>query len=630
MTSQIVLIENTSDFNVIPQSIIEDKDVKKFSFNLDSHKILESNKIEHEIADNILDQKERLQILDKMIEFRDWHSKVKSEDYEIEGVNLLKIFDSHEFGTFLMSKLTNLMLIKRVIEKENPKKIITTNILSKTVELILKGRNIEIEIFQNNSEQSLLWDKITVKYNLGKIPITFNISRRTFLKIKKFLETTMGFFYDFWFDPNTNKKKSIVFLEFNPQLFSKLFKSMKNFDGNIILVNQRRSAIWGRNSIDIIRKSKCKILKIDNIVDNDERTKITLLTEKFSKKFDRLFDDSIFFNNLFKIDDVSFWDLLKETLRRTYSERLFHYITMICNIKNFFDNTDLKCIVSLNEVGETEKSFLEFNKKRIPSILLEHGFVERIGTTKRLDVLSNYVDFKDKIAVWGDIKKKFLINEHGIDAKKIIVSGSPRHDNYFLSRQKKKNKKEITLLLAPNPISDVGGFSYTDLKLRFNKTIKNIFSIVKKFDNVKIIVKLHPIQLKHNEEIKQFFKELDSTIPVYLWTSVIDTINQADAVLVISPDLPGTTTMLLESMILGKPTMNIFFDAKIPEFDHVKNNAVFTVLDDDKNLENNIKKILFDEKFQNELVKNADDYVMKFMNNRGDASEEFASLLKSY
>ena len=89
---------------------------------------------------------------------------------------------------------------------------------------------------------------------------------------------------------------------------------------------------------------------------------------------------------------------------------------------------------------------------------------------------------------------------------------------------------------------------------------------------------------------------MDNTIPIFLWTPVIETINQADVVIVISPDIPGTTTMLLESMILGKPTMNVFFDKQIPEFDHVKKNAIFTVLDDN-NFQNNLKKFLFDKKF---------------------------------
>ena len=48
--------------------------------------------------------------------------------------------------------------------------------------------------------------------------------------------------------------------------------------------------------------------------------------------------------------------------------------------------------------------------------------------------------------------------------------------------------------------------------------------------------------------------------------------------MVISPE-PGTTTLLLESMILGKPTMNIYFENEVPQFNHVKHNAVFSLLD---------------------------------------------------
>jgi hypothetical protein len=627
LTSNIILIENISDFDVIPKNIIENQNIKKFSFNLDIHELLKSKKIEHEIADNILNENERLQIFDKMIEFREWHSKIKSDDYKIEGINLLKMLDSQEFGSFLIPKLINLITIKRIIENEKPKKIITTTSLLKMIKVIIKNYDIELEFFKNKPKELLFWDIITIKFNIGKIPIKFNISKNTYLKIKTFFEKIMGFIFGFWYNPNNYKKKSLVFLEFNPEFFSNIFKSLKNYDGDIILVNQRRSAVWGRDSLNIIRKSKCKIFKIDNIKNNDEKDKINLLVNQFSKKIDNLFNNSTFFENFFIIDDISFWELIKETLEKKYSQRLFSYISIILNVKHFFDNSDVKCIVHLNEVGETEKSFLEF-KNNTPSILLEHGFVERIEKTKRLDSLSNYTKFNDKIAVWGESKKNYLINEYGIDEKKIIVTGSPKHDNYFSSRVKKKNNGELTLLIAPNPISDICGFSSTEIKLRFKEIITNIFSVVKEFDNLKIIVKLHPIQLQHNHEIQLIIKKLDKTIPIFLWTSVIDTINQADAVIVISPDIPGTTTMLLESMILGKPTMNVFFDKQIPEFHHVQKNAVFTVLDDD-NFKNNLKKFLFDKKFQNALVDNADNFVMGSLSNPNTASEKFASILKS-
>jgi hypothetical protein len=424
LTSNIILIENISDFDVIPKNIIENQNIKKFSFNLDIHELLKSKKIEHEIADNILNENERLQIFDKMIEFREWHSKIKSDDYKIEGINLLKMLDSQEFGSFLIPKLINLITIKRIIENEKPKKIITTTSLLKMIKVIIKNYDIELEFFKNKPKELLFWDIITIKFNIGKIPIKFNISKNTYLKIKTFFEKIMGFIFGFWYNPNNYKKKSLVFLEFNPEFFSNIFKSLKNYDGDIILVNQRRSAVWGRDSLNIIRKSKCKIFKIDNIKNNDEKDKINLLVNQFSKKIDNLFNNSTFFENFFIIDDISFWELIKETLEKKYSQRLFSYISIILNVKHFFDNSDVKCIVHLNEVGETEKSFLEF-KNNTPSILLEHGFVERIEKTKRLDSLSNYTKFNDKIAVWGESKKNYLINEYGIDEKKNYCNRKP-------------------------------------------------------------------------------------------------------------------------------------------------------------------------------------------------------------
>lgn len=629
MASKIILIDNISDLNTMSEELSKTKDIKIFSFNLEVHNDLESKKIEHEIADDLLNQEQRFKIFDKMTEFQSWYSKIHSADYEFEGVNLLKMFDSHEFSSYLMSNLINLVIIKKIIDKEKPIKIIASTLFSNIIQSIIKQSHVETEFFKNKINKKSLWDKITFKYNVGRIPFSFSLSRKKYLQIKNFIETVTGFFYGFWFNLDSTKKKSIIFLEFNPQSFSKLFQALSNYDGNVILINQRRSVVWGKNSLSIIKKSKCKVLKINSILTKEEKTNLSPLINEYSKKINALWENSKFFDQIFKIEDCSFWRVIKEVIVKIYHERLPSHILLIHNIKKIFENIDVKCIVSLNETGETEKAVLEFNNNKNPSILLEHGFIERIPKTKRFDVLADYFSFKDKIAVWGETKKEWLVNEYGIDPKRIIVTGSPRHDDYFQSRLDRNNRKEKILLLAPNPINDINGLSSTNFKLRLNNTIKNIFSIVNKFENVKIIVKLHPIQLKHNEEIKSLIQKLDNTIPIYLWTSIIDTINNADAVIVLSPEVNATPTITLESMILGKPTMNIYFDDKIPEYDHIKNGAILTILDND-NIENELKKILFDEQFQKQLRENADNFVIKFMKNRGTASEKFASILQLY
>ena len=77
--------------------------------------------------------------------------------------------------------------------------------------------------------------------------------------------------------------------------------------------------------------------------------------------------------------------------------------------------------------------------------------------------------------------------------------------------------------------------------------------------------------------------------------------------------------MLLESMILRKPTMNIILDDEIRQTNHVIEQAVLTV-SNNQDLEKNIRKILFDEKFQYDIKENADNFIANFLDFRGNAN----------
>ena len=627
MTSVILLIKDIFEFNVIPDKILNDKNIKKFTFDFNVHEILKNKKIEHEIADNLLTEEDRLKIFNQMLEFRKWYSTVTSKDLEFENVNILKLFDTHEFSSYLMPNLINFILIKKIIEKEKPEKIISTSIFKKFINLFSKNSPIQTEYFINKLDQKLLWDKITIKYDVGKFSISFNLSKKLYLKFKKIVELTLGFFYNFW-SFNDLSKKSIIFLEFNPAIHSTLLNKLKNYHGNILLINRRRSAVWNKKSIDIVKHSDSKIVNFDKILDKNEKLKLPLLVTDYSKKLEVFWENSDFFNNLFQINDYSFWDIIREDLKRKYDEKLSDFIFSILSVKKLLAKNDVKCIVSLNDVGETEKAFLEFNNEKIPSILLEHGFIERVKETKQFDYL-DFIYFKGKLAVMGETRKKWLCEEFNIDPNRIISLGSPRHDDYFNCKLKNNNKNKITILLAPNPIGDISGLSSTDLKLRVNNVILKILSTVKQLDNFQIIVKLHSSQLKHNEEMNSFIKNYDNTIPIYLSKSVIDTINDADLVIVMSPETYGTSTMILESMILGKPTINIVFNQKPFQFEHVKSKAVFIISEHDE-LEEKIRKILLDKNIQNEIIKNADKFVNKFLSNPGIASEKILDLLRAY
>ena len=627
MINEILLIGDIRDFEVIPNTIIEDTSIKKFSFDFNVHNLLQDKKIEHEIAENLLSEEDRSKIFNQMLEFRRWHNKQTVNNLEFENVNLLKLFDTHEFSTYLMPILINFVLIKKIIDKEKPKKIISTDLFKKIINSHTKNTNIKNQYFINEIEKKLLWDKITINYDIGKFSISFNLSKKLYLKFKKVNEFILGFFNDFWYSNNLSKK-SILFLEFNPAIHSVLFKKLKEYDGNIVLINRRRSAVWNKKSTTIVRNSNLKIVNFDKILEKNENQTISNLAANYSKKLEVFWENSDFFNNLFQINGNSFWDVIKEDLKKKYDEKLPDFISSILSIKKLLTNNDIRCIVSLNDVGETEKAFLEFSHDKIPSVLLEHGFIERVKETKQFDYL-DFIYFKDKLAVISDTRKEWLSTEFNIDENRIISLGSPRHDDYFNSKLKNQKKNKITILLAPNPIGDISGLSSTDLKLRVNNVILKIFSTVKQLDNFEIIVKLHSSQLKHNKEIHSFIKNYDSTIPIYLSKPVIDTINDVDLVITISPETYGTSTMILESMILGKPTINIVFNEKPFEYEHVKSKSVFIISEYDE-VEKELKKILLDENIQNKILKNADDFVHKFLSNPGTASDKFLEHLQKY
>ena len=191
MVSKVLLIGNVSDIDVISDETLHDENTKIFSFDLDVHEKLVSKKIIHNMADNLLDQEQRMNIFDKLIEFRSWHSNLPPNKIEYENVNLLKLLDSNEFLQFISSKIINSIIIHKIIENEKPSKIFTTTFFSSIVKSIQNNKNFTIKIFDNPFNEELIWDTIPIKYNFGKLHFNFTISKKKYLKFKNIIEKTL-------------------------------------------------------------------------------------------------------------------------------------------------------------------------------------------------------------------------------------------------------------------------------------------------------------------------------------------------------------------------------------------------------------------------------------------------------
>ena len=83
--------------------------------------------------------------------------------------------------------------------------------------------------------------------------------------------------------------------------------------------------------------------------------------------------------------------------------------------------------------------------------------------------------------------------------------------------------------------------------------------------------------------------------------SINELIYNSKLVLIISPDGFDPSTVILESIILKKPVINLVLDNKFYDFSYERQNAVISI-SNENNLYEEIQKILNDSSFRNKII----------------------------
>lgn len=615
----LFFLENPTDLNKINANLLSSAQI--FSFNIYGHKILEKKKIIHKIAEDYLDENDKTTIFDTAISHYDWYNNSQiTTTLESDGINLLELLDTAELHQLLVYGLTNFLIIKRIIEKDKPEKIIASKYHSEIIKSI--STTIDVVQYDTKLTNPLAWNTIQIKFNIGRSPISLNLSRNRYLKLKEIFENIVSNIFGLWF--NFNKKGAILLLEFDPSAYKELLIHLSKSNKNILLYNRRKSAIWNMSSIKILYQTKCKLLNFKKI-ESRLQTQIISLVNHYSDELEKIWhNDAIL--HCFTVDKTTFWYGIKNNLINAYRNRLREYISLLVVSKYLLANSNIRCIVSLNVVGESEKSVLHVNKQKIPSIMLEHGYVNLAPKTEKYAVLNMYPLFKDKIAVWGQVQKQYL-EQRKIPNDRIYVVGSPKYDSLFNKRTKSISNQKI-ILLALHPITQITGKTNTNSYIRFENFLIRLCNIVSNISGVNMIVKLHPSQDTHNDDIKKIFKKIDKTIPIYHSKPITELINASDVLVTVSPEGFDPSSVILEAIILEKPIMNVILDDDFHEFQYVKDNAVVSISDD--HLELNLKNLLFDEKLRNTLIQNGRLHLRNYLSNPGSASEYFTSILEKF
>jgi len=616
---------NNTDFSKAEISKYLSSNTTIYSMNYTVHKFLEDLSIEHIIADNILDENDENLVFDKTVSLYDWYNQNDIfQKMEFQGINLLGILDDTEFHIFMISKLCEIITLQKILKNKSPKKIVAEKqIIDIIQKIIFKDVNF-VEI-SGSKNYAMAFDQIEVKFDFWKIPIAVKFSRNFYRKTKSFIENIICSTNRLWVD-YSDKKNSILLLEFNPSQYSELISHIsKNNTSQIILFNNRRSAIWNKNSISVLKKTNSKVLSIDHILNKKELSFLDNQKQKYSK----ILNDFLSPKNssqIFSINDIYIWDLINSELIGAYKKRLDWYLELIFGTKKFLDNKKIDYVLSLNTLGETEKTVIKLMDKTTISVMLEHAFANYTKEISRYDILSSYTLFPHKIAVWGDVQKNYLTKIRNISEDKIINCGSPRHDIFFNDSVKYDYNENDTILLCPRPIVEAAAHYSTKAFVKYESVLKKVINQLQQIKHTKIIVKLHPGDIEHNNLIKNTIQKIDPHILISNTKSINELIYNSKLVLIISPDGFDPSTVILESIILKKPVINLVLDNKFYDFSYERQNAVISI-SNENNLYEEIQKILNDSSFRNKIIENGKIFLNDYLSNHKNASKSLANEL---
>ena len=626
----LIFVDTDTDISDFNTSRLELSQSTVFSFNVHTHKLLEEKGIQHEIGETYLSEEDHYKIFDKTVSYWEWFKNNPIfQEFELENINLLSVLDTAELHQIIIRELSIFLTMKRIIEKTKPEKIITSSHFSNVLKPLIAKNNIRIETqLRSNHEFLIPWNNFLIRFNMGKIPISVSISRITYDKIRNFLESIIGKTFGLWLNIK-NRKKMILFIEFDPSQYSDLIHNLGEKGDNLLFVNRRKPAISNFKSIRLLQKNRCKIASPQQFLTYNEKKQAETLSLNFSQKLEKIWDEEIqLLSNIFSIENFTFWPSISQTLLKIYKSRMLEYVLLVKFSQKLFEKIDFKSIINLNTMGETEKTILNTNKNKIPTVLLEHGASDYLPEISRYDVTSGYRNFEDKIALWNEHQKKYLMEFRKIPENRIFVVGSPRHDSFFKKEVLEKKYSQKTILVTLPAIAEMNFLSDTQTYIRLEKLLKQIFAAVKNMRDVNLIVKLHPVQDSNNEYIKKLIQKLEPKIPIYQIGSINKIIGSCDVMINIHVELMPST-VLLEGLILKKPIINITMVDKFLEFQYVKDNAVLSI-SDQSDLVKPINDLLYDKEFSEKLIKNGQNHVRKFLANPGNASKSLADVLNSF
>lgn len=621
---------------VILDSSIQFDEFKKFSMenttfvaaDYETHKKLADSNTKHELLDNYLQKKERLELYDFVLSKYTWYENLsRKPDFEFNNINILSLMSSLEFHEFVLTVLIKLFSIKNIISNKSPNEIFVSTKFLKYVKLVQDKNKIHTFDSNLNNEKSFLTNKIELRFNILSKPCTFYISKKNYSSLKKIYENFFCKINNLWLDKKTSKE-IILLVEFNTSTYEEMIRTLSKSKKQVVVLNRRRSAIWNKNSIGILKSNNVKILDPEKFFDLHTDQEFALEHKRLNENLHELWKSKELFS-IFSVKEISFWPLIKDRLKKIYDYRLDDYLKFIFQSRNFLTQLNIKKIICLGESGETENVLLQSVENDVDSILLQHSFLRYNPELKKLQW--KYEDQNmlgltcKKFFLWGNSDLNYFLENSKIQKDQLIISGSPRHDQFLQIKSSINSHTIKNILVTLSPISERSGLGDTNLIIKYNYFLEKIFKILNEFNDLKITVKLHPGENPHNSILIDFLKN-QSNITVFQIKNPNELIKKSDLMINISPELYDSSTIMLEGLLLRKPVIQLSLDDELSKVEPLKSPII--QISEIEHFEQVISKIINDEIYRKEIIEQISNKLNDYLSFQGNSNAKFLEIIE--
>jgi hypothetical protein len=602
-----------STVNKFPNSLI-------FTLDYEIHLQLQKYNIPHELGENILTKDDFNKIDTYSINLTENCFKLFKNELTIQNIFLPELIEHELFQYFLIQFLKPYVILK-ILENYQSEQIFDFTNFHDFINKITNNLKIKHFTFQNNHTPNLYHDKIKFTLNLGKVPLNFEISRSRFSQAKKLTQKFIDITNNF--EPKINSKKNILLVNFDPLEYSDLLYEFDKNNVNFFLLNTRKPAITNKKSLDIIKKSNSKILDLNKFY-KFKKDEIILEKNLLEKKLINIFNNHEYFENLFSINNITFWNSIKNSLHSICLSRFNESIERIFLLNKVYELYDISIIFVWIDVGQEEKECILVGKSfSIESIMLQHG---RFQTSKIWNKFAKYVGqfpsplLSDKQIVWGNISKQWALS-YNHKENNVIIGGSPRHDNFF-NYTSSKSENGIILLATTGTMFLSSDSCTTNSQIKYDNYIREIYRIVKSLPNKKLVIKSHPSQIL-KKFVKDLIDEIDPSIELVENLTNQELFSNCEMLITFN-----NSTTTLEAMSLNTPVISLQTENWAKEDDIAQSDAIVSI-SKINDCEDAIKKILYDTEFKKSLLEKSQLFLKNYMSNPGNSSSSVVKLLKN-